>query len=283
MNYREACRVLGVTEGALAADITRAYRKLAMKHHPDRGGAEEKFKELQEALKTIQRPEVQEPKRASPEPESDWEDRYDTFKRDGRPPIPDLDEQTIGNMFGTKNKSSRENNESIQTIVLTIHEAFKGCYKSSPIPNSNSISGTPTPIRIPAGVQNGQLIESFKTPLHVIKVVAKIVSTFNIEWGNTDRINGGTISNYLYIPVTTMMVGGYINALMIDGGTVSIKIPPGLSANRVLRIRDRGYWTYQGSPYRGDCLLTAVPIIQQVKDLLPAERAILRKTLNEYS
>lgn len=34
-------------------EIKRAFKKLAMKHHPDKGGNEENFKKLQEAKETI--------------------------------------------------------------------------------------------------------------------------------------------------------------------------------------------------------------------------------------
>jgi len=49
--------VLGVTMDATAEDIKRAYRKLAMEHHPDRNngdkGAEERFKEITEAYEVL--------------------------------------------------------------------------------------------------------------------------------------------------------------------------------------------------------------------------------------
>lgn len=35
--------------GVCAADIKKAYRKLAIKHHPDKGGDPEKFKEISRA------------------------------------------------------------------------------------------------------------------------------------------------------------------------------------------------------------------------------------------
>jgi len=45
--------VLGVDRDASKSKITSAFRKLAMKHHPDRGGNEEKFKEIQRAYEIL--------------------------------------------------------------------------------------------------------------------------------------------------------------------------------------------------------------------------------------
>jgi molecular chaperone DnaJ len=49
--------ILGVDKGAEQEDIKKAFRTLSMKHHPDKGGDEEKFKELNEAYSTLSDPE----------------------------------------------------------------------------------------------------------------------------------------------------------------------------------------------------------------------------------
>ena len=41
--------VLGVSETATTDEIKKAFRKLAVKHHPDKGGNKEKFQEINEA------------------------------------------------------------------------------------------------------------------------------------------------------------------------------------------------------------------------------------------
>jgi curved DNA-binding protein len=61
MEYRDYYQVLGVEKGASDKDIKRAYRRLARKYHPDVNpddtGAEERFKELNEAYQVLSDPE----------------------------------------------------------------------------------------------------------------------------------------------------------------------------------------------------------------------------------
>lgn len=45
--------ILGVSETSTQDEIKKAYRKLAVEHHPDKGGNEEKFKKISEAYDTI--------------------------------------------------------------------------------------------------------------------------------------------------------------------------------------------------------------------------------------
>jgi molecular chaperone DnaJ len=58
----EFYKILGVSMDATADDVKRAYRKLAMEHHPDRNNgdkqAEEKFKEITEAYEVLRDPDL---------------------------------------------------------------------------------------------------------------------------------------------------------------------------------------------------------------------------------
>ena len=52
--------ILGVKKTASADEIKKAFRKLAQKHHPDAGGDEETFKEINEAYEVLSDPEKKE-------------------------------------------------------------------------------------------------------------------------------------------------------------------------------------------------------------------------------
>ncbi|MEK9156143.1 MAG: DnaJ domain-containing protein [Patescibacteria group bacterium] len=59
MNNKDSYEILGVSRNASQEEIKKAYRKLALKYHPDRGGsseAETKFKEINNAYEILANP-----------------------------------------------------------------------------------------------------------------------------------------------------------------------------------------------------------------------------------
>ncbi|HVS58687.1 MAG TPA: molecular chaperone DnaJ [Candidatus Saccharimonadales bacterium] len=50
---RDYYEILGVGKNASADEIKKAFRRAAIEHHPDRGGDEEKFKEINEAYEVL--------------------------------------------------------------------------------------------------------------------------------------------------------------------------------------------------------------------------------------
>src|SRR5690554_2720558 len=61
MNYKDYYNILGVSKNAGQDEIKKAYRKLAVKYHPDKNqdnkAAEERFKEISEAYEVLRDPQ----------------------------------------------------------------------------------------------------------------------------------------------------------------------------------------------------------------------------------
>ena len=83
MDFKDYYATLGVTKTATDAEIKRAYRKLARKHHPDFNpgdkAAEAKFKEINEANEVLGDPEK---RRKYDELGANWR-QYEQAQRQG--------------------------------------------------------------------------------------------------------------------------------------------------------------------------------------------------------
>src|SRR4029077_13485916 len=99
MQFKDYYETLGVSRGADAEEVKRAYRKLARKYHPDvskEKNAEAKFKDVQEAYEVLR--------------DSDKRAAYDQLGRGYRPdqqsrPPPDW-EQRFGHQSGGPHRFS---------------------------------------------------------------------------------------------------------------------------------------------------------------------------------
>ena len=131
MAKRDYYEVLGVPRGASEADVKKAYRRLAMKHHPDRNAgddaAEEKFKEASEAYEVLSDQEKRE--------------RYDRFGHagvdgaggggfgaGGFTDIGDIFGEVFGDIFsgGRGRRGSRRGRDLEYTLDLTLEQAVRG-------------------------------------------------------------------------------------------------------------------------------------------------------------
>jgi DnaJ-class molecular chaperone len=92
----QAHSILGVSPSATLDEVKKAYKKLAMKHHPDRGGDPAKFKEIHEA--------------------------YDCIVKGNKDTTIDVDfDEFMRSVFKDKRK------QIIKPITLSFEQVYNGC------------------------------------------------------------------------------------------------------------------------------------------------------------
>jgi DnaJ family protein A protein 2 len=98
---------LKIEKGASDADVKKAYRQLAMKHHPDKGGDSEKFKEVTKAYETLSDPVSR--------------SKYDAGG--GEQGGGDI----FSSMFGAKQRKVTQ--DAVQILKVTLEDIYRGCTK----------------------------------------------------------------------------------------------------------------------------------------------------------
>ncbi|MGQ9545609.1 MAG: molecular chaperone DnaJ [Dehalococcoidia bacterium] len=125
-------QVLGVPRSASDEEIKAAFRRLAKQYHPDRNkepGAEERFKEINEAYQVLSDPEKR--RRYDRYGQADIEGGLPDFGFGG---LGDIFEAFWGDVFGTPFKRTAQRapqkGESLQVhLTLSFEEAVFGCNK----------------------------------------------------------------------------------------------------------------------------------------------------------
>lgn len=258
--------ILGVPKNASQEEIKKAYRKLAMKYHPDRNKgnkeAEEKFKEINEAYAVLSDPEKR--KMYDLYGSTEFERRYTqedifrgfdfesvfrdigidlgSFFRKGKRGervftfnLGDLLSDLFGTPFGERDYSPfGEVYETYQIeLPLTLEEIIKGGEKEVIIPGTYE----KIKIKIPKEVQDGSILKIKKKTGHKIreyhlKIRLKLPEGIKVENGN--------IYMEKEIPLTTFYLGGEIEIVTFDGKRVKAKVPPLTKPGAKLRLKGLG-------------------------------------------
>jgi curved DNA-binding protein len=267
MEYKDYYQVMGVEHTASQAEIKRAYKKLARKHHPDVSkahNAEAKFKELSEAYEVLKDPEK---RTAYDQLGSDWQP--------GQPfsPPPDWDQgfeySDLGrghnfsdffeSIFGRPNVQPSDKNyrsgagyqehgdDHHAKIIIDIEDAFHGATRTVTLhsPEMDSQGHVSTherqlKIKIPVGITQGQQIRLAGQGYNLagnIKGNLHLQIQFNSH--PLFRVDGKKIEVDLPITPWEAALGATINA-PTPAGKIDSKIPANSKSNNKLRIKGRG-------------------------------------------
>ncbi len=277
MQYRDYYEILGVTRGADADEVKRAYRKLARKFHPDvskEKNAEAKFKEVQEAYEVLRDHD----KRAAYDqlgrdfrngqqfrPPPDWSQR---FGQSGGQRFSDLNgfSDFFSSLFGGAapgSGNSGQTDSEAGHLEVTVEEAFTGTKRRVTL-NEHGRQRQ-VDVQIPAGVTEGQ-------PLRIPGIGGRASLIFRIRLTphHLYEVAGKDVQIELPLAPWEAALGAKV-AVPTLGGTVELTVPAGAQSGQKLRLRARGL---PGSP-AGDQMVTiklVTPTAQSASDKEAYER-----------
>lgn len=267
MSKRDYYEVLGVAKDASDDDIKRAYRKLAMKYHPDRNtdgdkaSAEIKFKEAKEAYECLSDPQKREAYNrhghASTDPNfnggfrpggQQWSTHHNV----------DINE-IFSSMFGGGNPFSGMFNagqrpqQQRQLINISLEDAFTG----KQVRLSGGLS-----FNIPAGIRSGTRFVSENIIYQI-----DVLQHHKFKRSNDDLLVDIEIS------AIEAMLGIDAELDHLDNTVLQFAIPAGIQNGQIVRLANKGMKNPE-SDQRGDLLVRISITIP--KTLTDEQKAFLK-------
>ena len=313
MEFKDYYKVLGVEKTATKGEISKAFRKLAVKYHPDKNpnnkAAEEKFKEITEAHEVLSDPEKRKKYDALG---SNWnqyqtsgggfEDFFSQFgggRRGGTTfeysgDFEDLFGRTSGfsdffeNFFGNRGSGSgsdffgsqmhKEKGQDYEaTLYISLEEAYKGTGKEI------SIDGKKLRIKINPETKDGDKLRIKEQGGSSKSGNGKgdLYLTIKIEKHPFYEIDRDDLYYDLTIDLYTAVLGGRKRIKLINEKTINLDIPKGIDNGRIFRIGKFGLKKSASGEERGELFIkikVEIPKNLSKKELaLFEELAKLRK------
>lgn len=307
MEFKDYYKILGVDKNATQDEIKKAYRKLAMKYHPDRNpgdkSAEEKFKEITEANEVLSDPEK---RKKYDMLGANWKNYQSTgrgfdefftnfgggrrsqtgsfeFSNDFRDIFDNLGgfSEFFESFFGgrssrkqsdyfsgsTKSKSGAIDVEA--DLNITLEDAFNGCERQI------NIVGKKVKIKINPGIKDGQKLrlkglgrsKSPNGPKGDLYLKVHILKHPFYEIKDNDLYFNLDIDLY------TAVLGGKETIKTLDGKKINLTIPEGTESGKILRLKNLGMINEDGT--RGDLFVKVQVNIP--KYLSEEEKNLFRK------
>jgi curved DNA-binding protein len=258
---------LGVGKSASPEEIKSAYRKLAMKHHPDRGGDQKKFQTITEAYETLSDPDKKAfydhggGQRGNP-----FGGGFNEF-RSGHPfqggdpfghPFEDIFHQ-FG--FGFQNsRAARPKNSDLQIKVkISLKDSYLGKTMTInyPLPSGKQQTAE---ITIPAGIAAGQQMKMGGMGDDSIIDLPRGDLIINIEIDRDKDFYRDDMSliSKVNIDIFDAMLGCKKTIKNIDDNDVEITIRPGTQNGQKYACKGLGFPSIKFNNVRGDLLIQII-------------------------
>ncbi|MGY8865474.1 MAG: DnaJ C-terminal domain-containing protein [Methylophagaceae bacterium] len=231
MDYYE---ILGVSKGATAEELKKAYKKKSMLHHPDRGGDTEEFKKVAEAYGTLKDPQKKQ-QYDNPSP-------FGHGGQQGQPGFgagfADMNE-VFGNMFSGGFRPRGQANITLG-VKLTLEESFSG---KSLIANYMLNTGRQSTVTIdvPPGAKDGDTIR-YQGLGNVFpqQGAGDLHCRIQIMPHRQFRREDDNLYTVHKVDALEMITGGKTIVRTIEGRKLELKIPKGTQNNTTFNITENG-------------------------------------------
>jgi curved DNA-binding protein len=303
MEYKDYYKVLGVDKKDSAEVIKKAYRKLAVKYHPDKNAgnkaAEEKFKEISEAYNVLGDPEkrktydelgenyMQYQHGGAGAENFDWSKWQNSgrqrsssgFNHDDNADFSDFFESIFGQQAGASSggRSRRAmNGEDYQVEAeLDLEEAFAGAKRQL------NVSNTTLEITIKPGVHEGQTLRLKGKGAKGFNggAAGDILITIHIKEHPHFRMEGQDLHADAPVDLYTAILGGKALVRTLKG-SIRIDIPADTENGKVLRLKKMGMPVYGKKEEAGDLYLKVKVILP--KNLSDKERNLFKELEEEH-
>jgi len=229
---------LGVPRTATQDEIKRAFRSLASKHHPDKGGDTKKFQEIQSAYAVLSDAQ----KRAeydNPRPQ------FSGFGGGGQQfNMNDIFSQMFGQMHG--GQQPRRSHVRM-SLWITLLDVVRGGRR--PISVGTSSGASTVEIEIPLGINDGDNVQY----QGVGPGGQDLVIQFRVQPHAEFQREGLTLHTTHKISIWDLILGGDAEIRTIDDRLLVITIPPNCQPGMVLRLQQKGIQDRNGQ--KGDLMV----------------------------
>lgn len=300
MEYKDYYQALGVDRKASSDDIKKAYRKLAMKYHPDRNpdnkAAEDKFKDINEAYQVLSDPTKRQRYDQLGDSYSQWQQTggsADSFNwqewfSQGQPSggrrvdVRDF-EDIFGGSFsdfftsvfgGMGSSPTRQHRRAApmnyeQPVSINLAEAYSGTQRSLQIDNRQY------EVKIPAGAQTGTKVRiAGAGPVDSSGRKGDIYLLINIAPDPDIERRGSDLYVEAQIDLITAVLGGQVT-IQTFGGPLSLTIPSGTQPGQTFRLSGRGMPQLKDKQVHGDLFVKTRVVIP--KRLSTKQRELYEK------
>lgn len=301
-------KILGVDKSADSAVIKKAYRKLAMKYHPDKNAgdkaAEEKFKEANEAYAVLSDPEKR--KQYDTYGSTGFSQRYsqeDIFRGSdlgsilrefginfgggfssqaggSGSPFESFFSQSSGcgpNGCGSRGfqQQPAKGQDMIMELWVTLEEVATGTERTISLAHI----GDRVSVKIPPGIESGKKlrVSGKGVPSQTGGPAGDLYLKINIQPHAIFQQEGSTLIYEVKIPFSQAVLGTKVAIPTMDGKELNVKIPAGMQAGGKLRLQGKGLPQGPKGP-QGDLM---VKINIEVPKELSAEQKKLLKELQK--